>query len=629
MKEATRFERNSYNALGTLLLHDVRYDPQNIAHCNPLPDGRVQIRIQTEHAITTGRFIYNDGSVVTLDLIHLDDCSRWRYWEVIFEPTGKKIGYSFHFMTESGRPFYYGGRGMTHVVETRFELDLDEQRPVITPEWAQHNPIYQIFPERFRNGNPNLPLNPNQVHAWGSSPEPTMFMGGDLVGITQKIDYIKELGMKTIYLTPIFQSISNHKYDATDYYNVDAAFGGNQALRDLVAAAHERDLKVILDASFNHAHPTFFAFQDVIKNGEASAYWDWFTIYNWPIEIKFRPHAIPDNLKNNSGYIKYVDYLRRIETNSGIPVVQTDESDEGEIFEPSYLAWYNVINMPKLNQLNESCRRYFLDVAVHWLTEFDVDGWRMDVAQFVPDGFWQDFYQACKTAKPDCYLFSEIWGDTSHWLQGTMFDGTMNLLFRDIALGFFADQTLSTAGLKDALLRLDANYAPQITATNHNLLSSHDVNRFLNLAGEDKTKLALATIFQMAVPGAPGIYYGDEIGITGGHDPDNRRAFDWDESNWDRQQLELTRTLSQLRENHPALKSGRLRWLAASQDAFALGREADSSNLVIAINRGKTSQTLQLKSDQPTTLFTFGDAAKIKKDTVKLPPLSAIIFENI
>ncbi len=625
MKEPTPYERHSYNALGTLRLHDVRYDPNDIAYCNPLPDGRVQIRVQTEHAITAGRFIYNDGEVTTLDLVHLDDCSRWRYWEVVFEPNNRKLGYSFHFMTESGRPYYYGGRGMTHVVETRFELDLDAQRPVLTPNWAQHTPIYQIFPERFHNGDPSLPLNPERTHAWGSPPESTMFMGGDLVGITQKIDHIKNLGIKTIYLNPIFQSVSNHKYDTTDFYNVDESFGGNQALHDLVAAAHERDMKVILDASFNHAHPTFFAFQDVIKNGENSDYYDWFTIHSWPIQIKFRPHAIPENLREHEGYQKYIRYLRDIEKNSGIPFIEAD--DDGDLFEPTYMAWYDVINMPKINQMNEACRQYFLDVAVHWLTEFDCDGWRMDVAQFVPDGFWQEFYSACKKAKPDCYLFAEIWGDTGHWLQGNMFDGTMNYLFRDMTLDYFAGQTLSSAGLKDALLRLDANYAPQITAVNQNLLSSHDVNRFLNMAGEDKTKFALATVFQMALPGAPGIYYGDEVGMTGGHDPDNRRAFIWDEATWDMNQLELTQTLLQLRENHPALKSGRLSWLAASEDAFALGRKDDESEVVIAINRGTNMQALALKAAGSQTLFEWNGTAEIGDNEIKLAPQSAIILK--
>ena len=625
MKEPTPYERSSYHALGTLRLHDVRYNPNDIAYCNPLPDGRVQFRIQTEHAMASGRLLFNDGELQTLDLTHLHDCSRWRYWEAIVKPNGSKCGYSFHFKLENGQVYYFGGRGMTHVVETRFELDLEQRRPVLTPKWAQHAAMYQIFPERFRNGDLNLPKNAARTHAWGSQPEPGMFMGGDLVGITQKIDYIQNLGIRTIYLNPIFQSVSNHKYDSTDFYAVDAAFGGNQALRDLVSAAHERDMKVVLDASFNHAHPTFFAFQNVIKHGRESEYWDWFTIYDWPISIEYRPHAMTAEQAKSEGYQKYIEYLLEIEQHANIPFIKKD--DDGPMFNPNYMAWYDVINMPKLNQNNAACRRYFLDVATHWLTEYDVDGWRMDVAQFVPDSFWHDFYQACKAAKPDCYLFAEIWGDTSHWLQGEMFDSTMNYLFRDLAIEFFAEESLSPADLRDGLLRLDALYAPQITAVNQNLLSSHDVPRFLNLAGENRVKFALATVFQMALPGAPGIYYGDEVGMTGGGDPMNRRAFNWDDGSWDKEQHRLTQTLLQLREDHPALKGGRLSGLATSECAFALGRNDGKSNVVIAINRGTNVQTLAVEAFGATKLFELGGPAEILSDKISLAPQSAIILK--
>ncbi|MFT7586575.1 MAG: cyclomaltodextrinase, partial [Cellvibrionaceae bacterium] len=589
MKEPTPYERNSYGALGSLCIRDVRYDPNNIAYCNPLPDGRVQFRIQTELAMASGRLIINDGEPHTLELTHLHDCSRWRYWQAVFKPAAPKTGYSFHFLLETGQPYYFGSRGVTHVVESRFELDLDEQKPVLTPDWAKHAPIYQIFPDRYLIGDPDLPRNKGRGHDWGSVPESTMFMGGDLNGITQKIDHIKNLGIKTIYLNPIFQSPSNHKYDATDFYAVDEAFGGDSALRNLVTAAHDRDMKVVLDASFNHAHPSFFAFQDVIKNGRQSDYWDWFTIYDWPITIEYRPHTLSAEQASNPGYQKYINYLLEIEQQAGIPFIEKE--DEGDLFEPNFMAWYNVINMPKLNQNNPACHQYFLDVAVYWLTEFDIDGWRMDVAQFVPDDFWHDFYRVCKATKPDCYLLAEIWGDTSHWLQGDMFDGTMNYLFRDIALEYFAKQKMSTADLKDSLLRLDATYAPQIAAINQNLLSSHDVNRFLNMADEDKTKFALATIFQMSLAGAPGVYYGDEVGMSGGHDPDNRRAFDWDESTWDMQQFNLTKELLLLREHYPQLKHGQLEWLAATDDAFAMARSDEDGRVVIIINRSDHMQT--------------------------------------
>jgi cyclomaltodextrinase len=386
-------------------------------------------------------------------------------------------------------------------------------------------------------------------------------------------------------------------------------------------------MKVVLDASFNHAHPSFFAFQDVIKNGRQSDYWDWFTIYDWPITIEYRPHTLSAEQASNPGYQKYINYLLEIEQQAGIPFIEKE--DEGDLFEPNFMAWYNVINMPKLNQNNPACHQYFLDVAVYWLTEFDIDGWRMDVAQFVPDDFWHDFYRVCKATKPDCYLLAEIWGDTSHWLQGDMFDGTMNYLFRDIALEYFAKQKMSTADLKDSLLRLDATYAPQIAAINQNLLSSHDVNRFLNMADEDKTKFALATIFQMSLAGAPGVYYGDEVGMSGGHDPDNRRAFDWDESTWDMQQFNLTKELLLLREHYPQLKHGQLEWLAATDDAFAMARSDEDGRVVIIINRSDHMQTVRLRATGLTPIFAFGPKPRTASDCIYVAPNSASIFAKL
>ncbi len=623
-KEPSPAERQSYQASATLRLHDVRYDPHDIAHCNPLPDGRVQLRIQTEHAIIGGRLlVYDDGTLHTLDLQQLHDCSRWRYWEVLLTPRQPRLGYSFHLLTARGRPYYVGGRGLTSAVETRFELDLSQQPPTTPPDWSQHAAIYQIFPDRFCNGDPDLPLPPGRQVAWGSAPRPATFQGGDLVGITQKIDHIHALGCQAIYLNPIFQSPSNHKYDATDFYRVDESLGGNQALRNLVDSAHARGMKVILDASFNHAHPTFFAFQDVVQRGPKSDYWDWFTVYQWPVSINYRPHVVPPGW-DTPAMREYTAYLREIEQQAQIPFVQQD--DAGDLFEPNYMAWYDVINMPKLNLHTPACRQYFLEVATHWLTEFDVDGWRMDVAQFVPDDFWQDFRRVCKAAQPDCYLLAEIWGDASHWLQGDMFDGTMNYLFRDLAIDFFADLTLHPADLRDGLLRLDALYAPQVAAANQNLLSSHDVARFLHRAGGSKTKLGLATIFQCALPGAPGIYYGDEVGLSGGGDPANRGAFPWDESTWDRGQLDLTRTLVQLRESHPALRGGRLRWLTAGKHAFALERASDQEKIIVAINRGPRAEKLPLPTAGFEKIFCFGKPATSRRGQLRLAPQSAVIL---
>lgn len=587
MSEPTFREMMFYGDLGFLYLYDIRYDPHSRAHCNPLPDGRVQFRLHTEPGFSGAQIVFNDGEIRAAPLDKYASDHRFDYWNVIIKPQQPVMHYSFAFKRGDAlaRSYYHGGRGLTHAVETRFTLDLTEQKPFETPEWMQSAVMYQIFPERFANGDPAI--SPTKYLAeWGETPQPYHFQGGDLIGITNHIDYIASLGINCLYLNPINTSPSNHKYDAADFYHVDPAFGGDEALRDLVTACHERDMRIILDASFNHCHPQFFAFQDLVKHGEKSRYKDWFTVYEHPPKIRLRPHLLTPEQKENPRFQRYWDWVLRFEEIGGVPVAIV-EDDDGPLVDPTYQAWYGVINMPKINQNNPETRAYFLNVAAYWLREFDIDGWRMDVAQFIQDDFWQDFRDVCKDAKPDSVLLSEIWGDTAHWLQGDMFDGTMNYLFRELCIEYFASGKLGTHELMEGIIRLQALYAPQVTAIHQNLLSSHDVPRFLNVANEDKNRFKLASLFQLTMPGAPSIYYGDEIGLTGGSDPDNRRAFPWEnEAAWDQDMLQFMTDIIHLRRNNVALCVGEWRWLWDDMDAFAFERVTDEQRVVVLINRG-------------------------------------------
>jgi glycosidase len=251
--------------------------------------------------------------------------------------------------------------------------------------------------------------------------------------------------------------------------------------------------------------------------------------------------------------------------------------------------------MPKINLSNPETRAYFLDVTRYWLREFDIDGWRMDVARHIVPDFWDDFRRAAKEVQPDCYLLAEIWGNTSPWLQGTRFDATMNYFFRDLVVDYFARQTMDTAAFVDGVGHMLALYAPQVIQCTQNLFSSHDVTRFLHEADEELPRLRLAMLFQMTMPGAPGIYYGDEIGMSGGDDPDNRRAFPWHEpEKWDRETLELTKALVRLRKAHPALRLGDWRPLWQGDNALAFERTAETERVVVVINRGDAIDRLVL-----------------------------------
>ncbi len=258
--------------VGFLYPYDVRHDPADIAHVNPLPGGRVQLRLITELAITEAIVVYNDGEVRGAPMRRSAADRRFVWWEVILHPARPQMTYSFALRAEDGRIAYFARTGIDHAVEPldRFTLDLSARVPFETPAWMHGAVIYQIFPERFANGD--AANDPPGVQPWGAPPRWLEFQGGDLHGITAHLDYLHDLGVDVLYLTPIFTSPSNHKYDASDFYHVDPAFGGDDALRALVDGLHQRGMKLILDASFNHCHPAFFAFRDLIERGPASPY---------------------------------------------------------------------------------------------------------------------------------------------------------------------------------------------------------------------------------------------------------------------------------------------------------------------------------------------------------------------
>ncbi len=232
----------------------------------------------------------------------------------------------------------------------------------------------------------------------------------------------------------------------------------------------------------------------------------------------------------------------------------------------------------------------------------------MDVARYVDHDFWQDFRRVCKRAKPDCYLLAEVMGDAARWLQGDRFDATMNYTFWQLCVDYFGTQQADTASFLDGWVRLLAGYAVETSHVNHNLLSSHDKPRFLHLAGEDRSRLALATLFQLTAPGAPGIYYGDEIGMSGGEEPESRQAFPWSEpESWDARQLETTRTLLSLRRQHPALRVGDWRLVWQGDEAFAFTREAEDEAVLVVVNRGPTIARTEIAVSSPSPRLLWGD----------------------
>ncbi|NIV39673.1 MAG: alpha-amylase [Anaerolineae bacterium] len=436
-----------------------------------------------------------------------------------------------------------------------------------TPAWVADAIFYQIFPDRFAQSE-RVPK-PSNLEPWDARPTRHGFKGGDLLGIVEHLDYLADLGVTAIYLNPIFQSTANHRYHTHDYYQVDPILGGNSALRSLLDSAHRKGMRVILDGVFNHASRSFFQFNHIAENGPASPYADWFHIKRYPL----RPYHAP---KGKHGYE----------------------------------AWWNLPALPKLNVSTPAVREFLWDVATHWI-EFGADGWRLDVPTEIDDDlFWQEFRHRVREVNPEAYIVGEIWHDASHWLQGDQFDAVMNYPVARACLGFFVGDklwrkevarsgyqqidTLDARGFSTEIDRVLGLYPRPVTEVQFNLLGSHDTPRFRTLASKDNTCYRLATLFQMTYPGAPCIYYGDEIGMEGRHDPDCRRGFPWDEEQWDSElRVEVQRCIA-LRMTYPALRRGDLSWLLAEEGIVAYARRLGAEVVVVVLNSNRRPVTLSL-----------------------------------
>ncbi len=426
------------------------------------------------------------------------------------------------------------------------------------PTWVKDAVFYQIFPERFaRSERLTKPAN---LESWESPPTVRGFKGGDLLGVMEHLDYLEDLGINAIYFNPIFQSAANHRYHTHDYYTVDPILGGNRVFAQFLEEAHRRGIRVILDGVFNHASRGFLQFNHIMENGPQSPYIDWFIVKKFPL------YAFDDRHK------------------------------------PNYACWWNNRELPKLNTDHDQVRAFIYNVAEHWLRQ-GIDGWRLDVPlEIKTPGFWEEFRRRVKAVNPEAYILAEIWDEAKPWLQGEHFDAVMNYGFNRACYGFFGQEALDTTqrpgGFK--LKRLDAPhfarqidhllnlYAWPVTLIQYNLLSSHDEPRFLTMVGGDKRRLRLATLFQMTFVGAPSIYYGDEIGMEGGHDPDCRRAFPWDENRWDRVLREDFKRFSALRKAHPVLRNGDFVTLYAKELAYAFARTGGEEVILVAFNVGAT-----------------------------------------
>ena len=416
------------------------------------------------------------------------------------------------------------------------------------PDWVEDAIFYQIFPDRFANGDPSN--DPANVKPWGSLPTNSGFQGGDLRGIIQHFDYLLDLGINAIYLNPIFLSPSTHRYNTTDYFKIDPRLGDKQDFTRLLEIAHQNNLRIVLDGVFNHCGRGFFAFSDILDNQDQSPYRDWFHLKHFPV--------------NAFG--------------SG------DATD--------YMGWWNHKSLPKFNTSNNEVRKYLLSVAKYWL-EQGIDGWRLDVPNEIDDDtFWAEFRNVVKGVNPDAYLVGEIWEVHPRWVGNDHFDGLMHYPFRS-AIVDLLNQKIRVKQFSETINYLLNIYNRENVFSMYLPLGSHDTERVFTLFGGKIEKVKTAILLQFTYPGAPAIYYGDEIGLEGGKDPDCRRAFPWEQSRWNFDIRSWVQRLISLRKKHPALRRGDYLSLM-TEDAnggYAFARTLNEEKIIIAVNVSRTENS--------------------------------------
>ena len=428
------------------------------------------------------------------------------------------------------------------------DQEIEKGQPSFVPRWAKDAIFYQIFPERFANGDPSN--DPPGTEPWGGEPKPRNYFGGDLQGIIDHLDYVSDLGVNTIYLNPIFQSRSNHKYHSDDYLKIDPAFGDEHIFKTLVDQCHARGIRIILDGVFNHTGTDFFAFKDIKANGAKSEYLGWYNVYSLPLG--------PPN-------------------------------------KPNYECWWGYGDLPKLMTHNPDVHNYLFQVTEHWMN-FGIDGWRLDVPNEIPHQFWIEWREKVKSINPNAYIVGEIWDDARPWLRGDQFDAVMNYKFREACLDFFVTGK-TTAPVFDKTLRaLREKYSEDVNHVMQNLLGSHDTERLLTLCKGDKETMKLAWLFQMTYVGAPMVYYGDEVGMEGGKDPACRGTMVWDEMKQDKDLLTCLKGLIKLRRDHAALRQGTFETLFADSisEVYSFARREANSVSVIILNNNEKQQQISI-----------------------------------
>lgn len=526
------------------------------------------------------------------------------YFEGVITSDTKRVRYVFLLTGIDGSHLWYGEKGISVNREEAgyFQFAyIAEQDIFRIPDWVHDGIVYQIFPERFYNGDKtNDP--PNTLEWEDKLTDWKCYYGGDLSGILNKLPYLEELGINVIYMTPIFSSTTNHKYDTTDYYSIDPQFGDLDTVKALVKEARSKGIRIIFDAVFNHCGDTFFAFQDVLLKGEQSKFADWFFINEFPVI---------QHPKTN-----YETFANHVST------------------------------MPKLNTKHPEVQAYLLRVARYWIEEAGIDGWRLDVANEVDHDFWRAFRKVVKDANPEAVIIGEVWHDSRAWLRGDQFDGVMNYLFKEALNDFFAKQSIGVRSFNNRLTRSRMIYSDQANAAMLNLIDCHDTERFITACSnsgwgwnEERRpldRMKLAAFFQLTYPGMPMIYYGDEVGMDGENDPYCRKPMVWDKNMQNEDMLDHYKTMISLRNELPELSRGSYETWVEDELATVYGyiRTYKGQSTGMLINNSPREQEVSIsfiwmnEGDKVTELITGKEYRVSPVNTIQIEPYGYMVFKG-
>lgn len=499
---------------------------------------------------------------------------------VCFERKGRKYfkllipkaildGNTFCLKIAGTNSFYYYGADKKNRKSIGLLFNLQETKFNSKRALIDNGVIYHIYPDTFyRSKHPETTIKDIKFTPWGDLPKLSSLFGGNIKGIHEKLQYIKTLGASYIYLTPIFFAHSSHRYDSISLTQIDPILGTETEFRDFIKACHQNGIKIVLDVILNHCGLDFWAFQDVLANQQNSKYKDWFIIESFPLKV--REHN------------------------------------------PNYSCWWNNCHMPQFNLKNTELKKYLFQSCEYWVRNFDIDGWRLDVAPELGFDFLDEFREYMHNIKPEILIIGENWKDSRQFLNSERLDGVTNyLLWWKSFEPFFSKKSIELLEFVDNLMDCYFRYSHKSALNNWNILSSHDIPRFSAML-KDESDLYLAVFFQMFIPGSPVIYYGDEIGLPGKDDPDNRRCMDWELVNSSNKILNWYQKLIKIRNSFEVIKFGHLKIDKVDQDngIVIFSRYLKEDNLYFVINFSRRDQEINLtalKADKQERNNTYLD----------------------